>query len=100
MDGNAGDDTLHAVFGDEGPETLRGIRDLEGPIHQEPQNMIIQVVLSAMLAGLALYAYSQRARSRVVAWTMLSACVFGEVMVLAPNLANDIAHLAGVGRGA
>jgi hypothetical protein len=62
--------------------------------------MIVQIVLSAGLAVLAVYAFMQRSRSPLVAWTMLLVCVFAEALVLAPDLSNDLAHFAGVGRGA
>lgn len=62
--------------------------------------MIVQVLLSLGLLGLATYSFTQRSRSRAVAWTMLLVCVFGEFLVLAPDVSNDIAHILGVGRGA
>ena len=62
--------------------------------------MIIQVVLSFGLLLLAVYAFSQRARSRLVAWGMLAVCGVGEGLVLAPDISNRLAHIVGIGRGA
>ena len=61
--------------------------------------MIVQIILSLGLMGLALYTVSQRSRSRLIAWPMLLVCASGEVLVLAPDLSTEIAHRVGVGRG-
>jgi len=62
--------------------------------------MIFKIVLSVALILLGLYAYSQKSRSRFVAWAMLIVCVLGELFVLYPEFSNEIARLVGVGRGA
>jgi small membrane protein len=62
--------------------------------------MIVQILLTLGLVGLGAYAFTQRGRSRVVAWSMILVCLVGEVLVLFPDLANRIAQFVGVGRGA
>jgi hypothetical protein len=62
--------------------------------------MIVQVLLSLGLAAVAVYAWLQRARARLLSWTMILICLFGEILVLNPELATRIAHWMGVGRGA
>lgn len=62
--------------------------------------MIFKIVLSLALILLALYAYTQKSRSRFVAWSMMTVCILGEIFVLYPEFSNDIARLVGVGRGA
>ncbi len=62
--------------------------------------MIVQILLSLGLIGVAVYAYMQRSRSRLIAWTMMLVTAFGELLVLVPEVSNDIAHFVGIGRGA
>jgi hypothetical protein len=62
--------------------------------------MIIQFVLVALLVSLVLLVFSQRAFVRVA--KLFLGCAFGAgvVLVLHPELANRIAWMFGVGRGA
>jgi hypothetical protein len=62
--------------------------------------MIIQVLLTLGLVVLILYAYAQRATSRLIPVAMTTIGVVGLYFVWLPDHANDLAHLIGVGRGA
>lgn len=62
--------------------------------------MIIQVLLLGALTFVFLYALSQRRRSFSVSIAMALIALMGGGLVLAPDIANLLAHLIGVGRGA
>jgi hypothetical protein len=62
--------------------------------------MIIQVVLIAGLAACLLYAFSQRQKSRLVSVAMSIVALVGIYFVLNPERSNQLAHFAGVARGA
>ncbi|MFD2646380.1 DUF2304 family protein [Devosia albogilva] len=62
--------------------------------------MIIQLLLCVALALIFIYAVSQRRRAFLPALSMAAVALAGGVLVLLPQLANDIAHVVGVGRGA
>ena len=62
--------------------------------------MIIQILLTLGLVVLILYAYAQRATSRLIPVVMTTIGVVGLYFVWLPDHANDLAHLVGVGRGA
>lgn len=61
--------------------------------------MMFQIVASLLLALIALYAYSQLRFAPFVGLAGLVIALVGEVFVLFPELAIDLAHLVGVGRG-
>jgi small membrane protein len=62
--------------------------------------MIIQVLLTLGLVVLVAYAYAQREKSRVIRSGMTAVGLVGLYFVWLPEVANDLAHLVGVGRGA
>lgn len=62
--------------------------------------MIFQLMASTVLVGVFLYACLQFRSAPRVAITALAVTVLGEFLVLAPEQANGIAHLFGIGRGA
>jgi hypothetical protein len=62
--------------------------------------MIFQSALIFGLLILIVYAVLEGARSPIVAFGVLTASVCGILLTVAPELANNAAHLVGVGRGA
>lgn len=62
--------------------------------------MLIQIILTLALLGYFAYAHFQRRTSRVVSTTSAFVSVFGLALVWNPGVANTMAHVAGVGRGA
>jgi hypothetical protein len=62
--------------------------------------MIAQSLLSIGLLAVAFYGITQRSRSHIIMYIMLSLCILGEVFVLFPSLSNRLAHIVGIGRGA
>jgi small membrane protein len=62
--------------------------------------MIIQIFLSAILAGIALLVTLQRTTSGVVRVGILAVIGAGAVFVWAPDYTSVIAEAIGVGRGA
>jgi small membrane protein len=62
--------------------------------------MIIQVFLISGLALCLVYALLQRRKSRLVSSSLATVSLAGIYLVLDPDRANELAHLAGVGRGA
>ncbi|MGA8033086.1 MAG: DUF2304 domain-containing protein [Casimicrobiaceae bacterium] len=62
--------------------------------------MIIQVLLISGLALCLVYAFLQRRKSRLVSSSLATVSLAGIYFVLEPDRANELAHLAGVGRGA
>lgn len=61
--------------------------------------MIAQFLLIAALAVVFVYAWSQRGRSRPVAYAMMISTIAGAVLVFDPELSNTLAKAVGVGRG-
>lgn len=62
--------------------------------------MIAQILLSLGLLSIAFYGVAQRSRSRIVMYVMVAVCIAGEVLVVAPSLSTQVAHVLGIGRGA
>lgn len=62
--------------------------------------MIFQVVLLGALFFLAIYAYFQRRSSPSVAFIVTLLAIGGMPLVVQPELANRLANLVGIGRGA
>ena len=62
--------------------------------------MIIQVLLTSGLALCLVYAFLQRRKSRLVSSSLAAVSLAGIYFVLEPDRASELAHLAGVGRGA
>ena len=62
--------------------------------------MVIQVVLSALLAGVAALVAIQRTTSRLLRAAVLSVVGLGAFFVWVPEATNRIAEMFGVGRGA
>jgi hypothetical protein len=60
----------------------------------------IQVILNLALLLCFVYAFSQRAQSRLVFTSLSMIVILGMVFVWHPDAANRIANLVGVGRGA
>jgi hypothetical protein len=61
--------------------------------------MIAQLVLTALLSGVVLYAWHEHRRSPVVGTLSLIIAVTAIYLVWAPSHASDLAQWAGVGRG-
>lgn len=62
--------------------------------------MIAQSGLLIALAFVWIYAWSQRSRSKIVSYSVMAVTAAGAVLVLLPDVANDIANFVGIGRGA
>jgi hypothetical protein len=62
--------------------------------------MIAQVALLVLLCAILAYAIQQRRRSRPVAYFIVAVVLAGMTLVVFPDLANRIAELVGIGRGA
>jgi hypothetical protein len=62
--------------------------------------MLIRIVLTLALIAYVAYALYQRRVSRIVSGLSTLACIVGFVLVWNPDLSNDLARIAGVGRGA
>ena len=63
------------------------------------KSMIAQLILTAMLAGIVLYAGHEHRRSPVIAVLFLLAAVAAIYLVWLPSHATGVAHWVGVGRG-
>lgn len=61
---------------------------------------MIKIVLIAMLAFCAAYGWRQRPTSVLVGTGLPVVCLVGIILVLRPQLSNDVARFLGVGRGA
>lgn len=61
--------------------------------------MIFQSILILALCWLAVYAFAQRSKSPFVALAISLLSLLGLVFAAAPDLANNIAHVLGIGRG-
>jgi small membrane protein len=61
--------------------------------------MIAQFILTALLLGVALYAWQEHRRSPVVGTLSMVAATTAIYLVWAPSHASDLAEFAGVGRG-
>jgi hypothetical protein len=62
--------------------------------------MIIQILLTGLLALLALFVVIQSISSRAVRFAVLAVLAIGAILVWRPEHANAVAHSLGVGRGA
>jgi hypothetical protein len=62
--------------------------------------MIFQVLLVIALCILAVYAYFQRRNAPLIAVLVFALTLCGLALAVAPNIANDLAHFVGIGRGA
>ena len=62
--------------------------------------MIASIVLSALLCGILVYAWSEQRRVPLVATCTIIATAAGLYFVWFPSQANMLADLVGVGRGA
>jgi hypothetical protein len=62
--------------------------------------MIFQLLLSASLALIIVYAFTQKAKSPLVSVVTTLSALSGLYFVWAPGQANAIAHAIGIGRGA
>lgn len=62
--------------------------------------MIGQAILTAMLAGIMLYAWAQYRHSPIVGLLACGASLVGIYFVWMPTHASELAALAGIGRGA
>ena len=61
--------------------------------------MIFQVLLVVALCILAVYAYFQRRNAPLIAVSVFVLTLCGLVLAVAPDIANDLAHFVGIGRG-
>jgi hypothetical protein len=61
--------------------------------------VIAQVILSALLCGVLVYAWEQHRRSPIVALLSIAAALAGLYFVWFPAHSTRVAELAGVGRG-
>lgn len=66
----------------------------------KPSTMIAPIVLSTILSGILVYAWSEQRRVPLVATCTIVAAAAGLYFVWLPSHANMLAELAGVGRGA
>jgi hypothetical protein len=62
--------------------------------------VLIQLILTVALAGYFAYAQLQRSTSGIVSGFTALSSIVGLILVWNPELANVLAHMAGVGRGA
>jgi hypothetical protein len=62
--------------------------------------MIAPAMLSALLCGILVYAWSEQSRAPVVATSTIIVALAGIYFVWFPSQANMLAEFAGVGRGA
>lgn len=62
--------------------------------------MTIQVFLTVLLLGVAVWVAVQRSASRLIQVLVLIIIALGAYFVWAPDKANELAHAVGVGRGA
>lgn len=62
--------------------------------------MIFQFLLSASLAFIIIFAFTQKAKSPFVSVVSTLSALAGLYLVWAPSQANVIAHAIGIGRGA
>ncbi len=61
--------------------------------------MIAQALLSALLAGIMLYAWREYRRSHVIGFAAMAVSLVGLYLVWMPSHASHLAEWAGVGRG-
>lgn len=62
--------------------------------------MIAKLLLTSALLAALLYAWTQHSLARLVRAGLYTVIFVGIVFVWVPELTNEIAHLAGIGRGA
>jgi small membrane protein len=62
--------------------------------------MVASVLLSMLLLGTLVYAWSEQRRAPLVATSTIGVVICGLYLVWFPSQANMLAELAGVGRGA
>ena len=61
--------------------------------------MIATIFLTALLAGVLVYAWKEYRRSPVVAFLSVLVACWGLYFVWVPSHATELAHFAGIGRG-
>jgi len=61
--------------------------------------MIAQILLTALLCGVLLYAWKEYRRSPIIAFLSVMAACWGLYFVWVPDHATELAHFAGIGRG-
>ena len=62
--------------------------------------MVASILLSILLLGILVYAWSEQRRAPLVATSTIGVVICGLYLVWLPSQANMLAELAGVGRGA
>jgi len=62
--------------------------------------IVIQLILTAALAGLMIYAWRQRGLAAAIRLGLYAVILVGIFLVWVPEASTEIAHLVGVGRGA
>lgn len=62
--------------------------------------MIFQLIIVTVLMVITSYAFLQKKSAPVVSISVILLSIFGLIFAVAPNLANKIAEMVGIGRGA
>src|SRR5438067_13586579 len=90
---------IHRLFAGQGPEARRRAAHSARFVRTQALSMIAQVILSILLAGILVYAWSEYACSPAVA--VLAVLVASAVLYIVwiPEHSTQLAELVGIGRG-
>src|SRR5437870_7992887 len=95
----AGHHRIHRLFAGQGPEARRRAAHSARFVRTQALSMIAQVILSILLAGILIYAFSEYARSPAVAVLAALVTTAGLYFVWVPEHSTQLAELVGIGRG-
>src|SRR5262245_54241260 len=95
----AGHDRVQRLFTCQGAARPRRRAYPARPVRAKALSMIAQLVLSALLAGILLYAWTEYRRSPAVALLTVFVASAGMYFVWVPQHSTQLAELVGIGRG-
>src|SRR5262249_22690406 len=95
----AGHDRVQRLFTGQGAARPRRRAYPARPVRAKALSMIAQLVLSALLAGILLYAWTEYRRSPAVALLTVFVASAGMYFVWVPEHSTQLAELVGIGRG-
>src|SRR6478736_1821235 len=95
----ARDDRIHRLFAGQGAEPARWRAHPARSVCAQAVPMIAQLILSALLAAILLYAWAEYRRSPAVAFLTVAIATAGLYFVWMPEHSTQLAELVGIGRG-
>ena len=94
-----GDDRIHRLLAGQGAEPARWRAHPARSVCAQAVPMIAQLILSALLAAILLYAWAEYRRSPAVAFLTVAIATAGLYFVWMPEHSTQLAELVGIGRG-